>query len=108
MVAATSGADPAEAGLTSGLINTAQQLGGAMGIAALVAVATARTTSVLGSGEADRLVALTEGFQAGFIGGALVAVVAAGLAAVLLSSADGRRHAAQAAAGKTQQAQAHA
>lgn len=77
MVAATSSADPAEAGLASGLINSAQQLGGALGIAALVAVATTRTTSVLASGEADRLVALTEGFQAGFIGGALVTLAGA-------------------------------
>jgi MFS family permease len=91
MVAATSGADPPEAGLASGLINTAQQLGGALGIAALVAVATARTTSVLGGGEVDRLVARTEGFQAGLLGGALVAVAGAALAAVLLSSTDGRR-----------------
>jgi EmrB/QacA subfamily drug resistance transporter len=91
MVAATSGADPAEAGLASGLINTAQQLGGALGIAALVAVATARTTSVLGSGEVDRLVARTEGFQAGLLGGALVAVAGAVLAAALLSSTDGWR-----------------
>jgi MFS family permease len=80
MVAATSGADPAEAGLASGLVNTAQQLGGALGIAALVAVAAARTAGALGDGVA-RLAALTEGFQAGLLGAAMVAVAAAALAA---------------------------
>ena len=106
MVAATSGAAPAEAGLASGLVTTAQQVGGALGIAALVAVATARTTSVLGSGEAGPLVALTEGFQAGLLGAALVAVAGAALAALLLSSADSRAHAV--AARESRQAQAHA
>jgi MFS family permease len=103
MVAATSGADAAEAGLASGLINTSQQLGGALGIAALVAVATARTASVLEDG-ADRLVAVTEGFRAGFAGGALVAATGAALAALLLSSATSRRHASAARASRAVQA----
>lgn len=102
MVAATSGADAAEAGLASGLINTSQQLGGALGIAALVAVATARTASVLEDG-ADRLVAVTEGFRAGFAGGALVAAGVA-LAALLLSSTTSRRHASAARASRAVQA----
>jgi EmrB/QacA subfamily drug resistance transporter len=103
MVAATSGAGPAEAGLASGLINTSQQLGGALGIAALVAVATARTASMLQDG-ADRLVALTEGFRTGFAGGALVAAAGAALAALLLSSTTSRRHASAARASRAVQA----
>jgi EmrB/QacA subfamily drug resistance transporter len=80
MVAATSGADRDGAGLASGLVTTAQQLGGALGIAALVAVAAAGTTGALGDG-VERLVALTEGFQAGLLAAALVAAAAAALAA---------------------------
>jgi EmrB/QacA subfamily drug resistance transporter len=77
MVGATSGAQASDAGLASGIVNTAQQLGGALGIAALVAVATAASP---GSGGA----ALTEGFSAGLTAGAGVAAAAAVLAAVLL------------------------
>jgi hypothetical protein len=72
MVAATSGADESEAGLASGLVNTSQQLGGALGDAALVAVATSRET-------------LTDGFSAGFTVGAGIAALATLLAATLLS-----------------------
>ena len=73
-IAALAGVKPAEAGLASGLINTSQQVGGALGIAALSAVATSTTTSDLAAGS-DRAAALTDGFQAAFIGGAGVALV---------------------------------
>ena len=73
-IAALAGVRPSEAGLASGLINTSQQIGGALGIAALSAVATSTTTSDLAAGS-GRAVALTEGFQAAFVGGAAVAVV---------------------------------
>src|SRR4029078_6315479 len=42
-VAALAGVEPAEAGLASGLINTSQQIGGALGIPALSTRATPRT-----------------------------------------------------------------
>jgi hypothetical protein len=73
-IAALAGVKPAEAGLASGLINTSQQIGGALGIAALSAVATSTTTSHVADGIAAPS-ALTDGFQAAFLGGAGVAFV---------------------------------
>jgi EmrB/QacA subfamily drug resistance transporter len=73
-IAALAGVRPSEAGLASGLINTSQQIGGALGIAALSAVATSTTSNRVADG-AQQAVALTDGFQAAFIGGAAVAVV---------------------------------
>jgi EmrB/QacA subfamily drug resistance transporter len=73
-IAALAGVKPAEAGLASGLINTSQQVGGALGIAALSAIATSTTTDQLASGSA-RAVALTDGFQAAFVAGAAVGIV---------------------------------
>jgi EmrB/QacA subfamily drug resistance transporter len=92
-VAAVTGTRPDEAGLASGLINTAQQVGGALGLAILAAVANARTSDVLASGVRNPAVALTEGFQNAFLLGAGFAVLAAVLAAVMISSRDSREHA---------------
>jgi EmrB/QacA subfamily drug resistance transporter len=73
-IAALAGVKPSEAGLASGLINTSQQVGGALGIAALSAVATSTTTDKISSG-AGQALALTDGFQAAFIGGTAVAII---------------------------------
>src|SRR5881409_769580 len=62
-IAALAGIQAAEAGLASGLINTSQQIGGALGIAALSAIATSTTNNSIVSGTA-RAAALTDGFQA--------------------------------------------
>jgi len=75
---AMSDATEADAGLTSGLANTAQQIGGAVGISVLVAVAAARTG---GSGSPE---ALAAGYRAAFAGGTGFAVAAFVLAAVVL------------------------
>jgi EmrB/QacA subfamily drug resistance transporter len=83
-IAATNGASEQEAGLASGLLNTSQQIGGALGLAVLIAVATARTEDVVSAGERVQAVALTEGYQSGLIGAAAIAVLAAVLAALLL------------------------
>jgi hypothetical protein len=61
---------PDEAGLASGLINTAQQVGGALGLAILAAVANGRTSDALASGVRNPAVALTEGFHDAFLVGA--------------------------------------
>ncbi len=72
-IAALAGVQSSEAGLASGLINTSQQIGGALGVAALSAVATSTTEDAVASGTALP-VALTDGFQAAFIGAAAVAI----------------------------------
>src|SRR3954453_15834962 len=69
-IAAVTGTEPAEAGLASGLINTAQQVGGALGLAVLAAVANGRTTDAIASGVRNPAVALTGGFQGAFLVGA--------------------------------------
>jgi EmrB/QacA subfamily drug resistance transporter len=73
-IAALAGVKPSEAGLASGLINTSQQVGGALGIAALSAIATSTTADRFASGAA-KATALTDGFQAAFTAGAAVGVV---------------------------------
>ena len=80
-IAALAGVQEKDAGLASGLINTSQQIGGALGIAVLSAVAIAQTDSAVSSGEAVPQ-ALTSGFQAAFWVGAGVA--AAGVVASLV------------------------
>jgi MFS family permease len=73
-IAALAGVDSAEAGLASGLFNTSQQIGGALGIAALSTIATSRTADALADG-ALRPHALVTGFNAAFFAGVVVAVI---------------------------------
>ncbi len=103
-IAAVTGTEPDEAGLASGLINTAQQVGGALGLAILAAVANGRTDNVIASGVRNPAIALTEGFQSAFMVGAGFALLGALLTAVLISSRDSREHAAAARRGDAQPA----
>ena len=79
-IAALAGIPAEEAGIASGLINTSQQIGGALGIAVLSSVAVAHTTSATTAGDAVPQ-ALTSGFQAAFWVGAGIAL--AGVVAAL-------------------------
>jgi MFS family permease len=73
-IAALAGVQSSEAGLASGLINTSQQIGGALGIAALSTIATSRTEDAIagGSAQAD---ALVHGFTGAFVAGLIVAAI---------------------------------
>jgi predicted MFS family arabinose efflux permease len=86
---ATGGAQERDGGLASGLMTSAQQVGGAIGIAVMITVASTRTRDVAASG-VPPLQALTDGFAAAFRVEAGVMVVAAVLALVLLGHAPRR------------------
>jgi EmrB/QacA subfamily drug resistance transporter len=73
-IAALAGVQPAEAGLASGLINTSQQIGGALGIAALSTIASSHTDSALASGT-PLPNALVDGFQSAFVAGSIIAAL---------------------------------
>jgi hypothetical protein len=82
--------DRRDAGLASGLINTTRQIGGSLGLAALLTIAASRTTSDFAQGHR---VAETAGFTLAFEVAAALLVLAAVVAATVLPTA---RHAAAA------------
>jgi EmrB/QacA subfamily drug resistance transporter len=80
---ATTGLEDADQGLASGLFNTSQQIGGALGLAVLSTIATNRTAAATGSAAHNLVV----GFHWAFAAGAVVMILALGVMAALL-----RRH----------------
>jgi EmrB/QacA subfamily drug resistance transporter len=83
LLAAMSDVNPSEAGLASGVVNTSFMMGGALGLAILASLAASRSDTLLSTGE-DQLAALTGGYHAAFVAGAVTAALAAALSAALL------------------------
>lgn len=96
-IGALEGVSDRDSGLASGLINTTQQVGGALGVAVLSTLAVARSEGLSADGT-PLPSALTEGFQIALMAGAGFALAGA-LAALLLIRRPARRRA-QAAAGR--------
>jgi EmrB/QacA subfamily drug resistance transporter len=79
MMSAMSGARPEESGLASGIVNTTYQVGSALGLAVMTAIATSQ-----GAAELGNLPRLTDGFQDAFIGAGAVAAIGAVLTLLLM------------------------
>ncbi|MEV6215571.1 MFS transporter [Nocardia sp. NPDC051833] len=76
---AISAARPEEGGLASGIVNVSYQVGSALGLAAMTAVAAA-----FGAGELGDATALTDGYSAAFLGAGLLALAGAGITAAVM------------------------
>ncbi len=75
-IAATQGAKEGQAGLASGLVNTSRQIGGGLGLAILVTLATSRSSHLIGTGHGVAQ-SLTDGFRLAYlIGGGLAGAAA--------------------------------
>ncbi len=85
-IAAVSGIEDREQGLASGLINTSQQVGGALGLAVLAAIA----NGIINASHDP--VKLTEGFQAAFLVGAVFAFLGLLATLFLIRTSDSRAH----------------
>jgi EmrB/QacA subfamily drug resistance transporter len=83
LLAAMGDVEPTEAGLASGVVNTAFMMGGALGLAVLVSLSASRSDNLLSAGD-DRLTALTGGYHASFLVGALFAAAGAVIGGLLI------------------------
>jgi EmrB/QacA subfamily drug resistance transporter len=85
MTLAMSGATREDAGLASGLVNTAAQVGGALGLAVLATLSATRTKDLLASGSSHAS-ALTSGYHLAFVIAAVLILIAVAVSAVVLRS----------------------
>jgi EmrB/QacA subfamily drug resistance transporter len=83
LLAAMSDVEESDAGLASGIVNTAFMMGGALGLAILASLAASRTDTLTASGDGP-LVALTGGYHVAFVVGAVFALMAAAVGAAFL------------------------
>ena len=83
LLAAMSDVEQNEAGLASGVVNTAFMMGGALGLAILASLAASRTDTLASNGD-DQLTALVGGYHLAFLVGALFAAGGAVIAGVFL------------------------
>ena len=90
-IAAMSGVADREAGLASGLINTSQQVGGALGLAVLSSVAFSTIGDLAATGETGPA-ALTEGYADAFLVGAGIAALGLIATLVLIRGRDSKAH----------------
>ncbi len=102
--AANAGASPEVAGIVAAILNSAQQVGGALGLAIFSALAASRTTHLLATG-ADPRAAATGGYQRALLAGA---VFAAAAALISLRTTNTREDPLQPADARSQPSEAHA
>lgn len=88
LMSAVSHAKKKESGLASGIVNTSYQIGSALGLAIMVAIASAQTLQAENNGIRS-IDALNDGFHLVFIGAAIVAAVAAAVAFVTVKKSSG-------------------
>jgi EmrB/QacA subfamily drug resistance transporter len=91
LLAAMSGVEQSQAGLASGVVNTAFMMGGALGLAALASIAASRTDALTSDGLAASG-ALNSGYHLAFLVGAIFIAAAVAVAAGLLRAQQAPAH----------------
>jgi EmrB/QacA subfamily drug resistance transporter len=105
LLAAMSDVEPERSGLASGVVNTAFMMGGALGLAVLASLAASRKDSLLASGDAP-LAALTGGYHAAFLVGAIFAIAGAAIGGAFLVNKEAAGHERQEGSGALAAAEA--